>query len=190
MKHFFSFLLLLSAQAHAQQLAQVPVDAITHFVTYSAVVTTPAISQADLLARTRVWANAIAVPAKPPLLVNEQGTDVVVVIGTQVLNTGYFNTSATPQTLYYTATIAVRKGRYQYHLTDFVFETPGTTPPFQPTVVTAETAFLHTDPPKATGASYLAHLRKAFDEATTQITATLQSSLAKSLTAEPRGRDW
>jgi hypothetical protein len=70
----------------AQQLAQVPVDETTHFITYAAVVPTPKISQADLLARTRVWANNVAIAAKPPLVVPEQGTEVLVVTGTQALN--------------------------------------------------------------------------------------------------------
>jgi hypothetical protein len=47
-------LVLIGWLGFAQQLAQVPVDETTHFITYAAVVPTPNISQADLLARTRV----------------------------------------------------------------------------------------------------------------------------------------
>jgi hypothetical protein len=192
MNYLLSLLLVLSCwPSFAQQLAQVPVDENTHFITYAAVVPTLKTSQADLLARTRVWATNVAIGAKPPLVVTEQGTEIVVVTGTQALNTTYFNTTVAPQTLYYTATIALRNGRYRYRLTDFVLETPGTTPPFQPIVLAAETAFLHTDPPKVNGVSYLAHLRKAFDEATSQIMDSLHHTLTTSLTAGPKAEvDW
>jgi hypothetical protein len=38
----------------------------------------------------------VVIAAKPPLVVTEQGTEVVVVTGTQALNTSYFNTTAAP----------------------------------------------------------------------------------------------
>jgi hypothetical protein len=192
MKPFFTLILVLACwRGFAQQMAQVPVDETTHFITYSAVVPTPKISQADLLARTRVWANSVAIPAKQPLVVNEQGTDVMVVTGTQVLNNAYFNTTAAPQTLYYTATVALRNGRYSYRLTNFVLESPTSTPPFQPLDIAAETAFLHADPPKAKGGSYLTHLRQSFDEATGQIMDSLHRALTTSLTIGPKAEaDW
>lgn len=192
-KLFFTLLLLLAGeQGFAQQLqAQVPVDATTHLVTYTAVVQTPHVSQADLLARTRAWANSAAIPGKPALVLSEQGTDVVIVIGTQALNTSYFNTTLAPRTLYYTATIALRNGRYQYRLTDFVLETADNTTRFQPTDEPAEQVFLRSPPPKADGISYAAHVRKAFDEAIAQLTASLQGTLTTSLLANPAtGKDW
>nr|GFD07641.1 hypothetical protein [Tanacetum cinerariifolium] len=148
-----------------QQLAQVPVDATTHLVTYATVVQAPHITQADLLSRARVWANGVAIPGKPPLLLREQETDVVMVIGSQALNTSYFNTSNAPRTLYYTATIALRNGRYQYRLTDFVLETADD------------------------GISYGAHVRKTFDEAIGQLTAAIRSTLAASLITNPTAGD-
>jgi hypothetical protein len=192
MKSFLSLLLLLTCwRGFAQQMAQVPVDETTHFITYSAVVPTPKVNQADLLTRTRVWANGVTIPVKQPLVLNEQGTDVVIVTGTQVLNNAYFNTTAAPQTLIYTATVALRNGRYRYRLTDFVLESPGSTPPFQPFDISAETAFLHTDPPKAKGGSYLTHLRQSFDEATGQIMDSLHRALTTSLIAGPKAEaDW
>lgn len=187
----FLLLLLNCGQVLAQQLAQVPVDATTHLVTYSAVVLAPHITQADLLSRARVWANGIAIPGKPPLLLREQETDVVMVIGSQVLNTSYFNTSTAPRTLYYTASIALRNGRYQYRLTDFVLETADGTTHLQPTIESAESAFLLKNPPRADGIFYGAHVRKTFDEAVTQLTASLQSTLATSLiTNATAGDNW
>lgn len=177
----FFFLLLSGGPALAQQLAQVPVDATTHQVTYAAVVQAPAITQADLLSRARVWANGVALPGKAPLLLKEQETDVVLVMGSQVLNTAYFNTLTAPRTLYYTATIALRNGRYQYRLTDFVLETADGTTHLQPTIESAESAFLLKNPPRADGISYGAHVRKTFDEAIAQLTASIQRTLATSL---------
>jgi hypothetical protein len=151
----------------------------------------PRTNQAELLARTNVWANGAAIPGKPALVLSEQGTDVVVVIGTQAMNTSYFNTTVAPRILYYTATIALRNGRYQYRLTDFVLETSDATTRLQPTDEPAEKVFLQSAPPKADGISYAAHVRKAFDEAIGQITASLQSTLTTSLIAHPTaGKDW
>jgi hypothetical protein len=192
LQYIFTLLLVLTCwRGFAQQMAQVPVDETTPFITYSAVVPTPKTSQADLLTRTRVWANSVTISTKQPLVVNEQGTDVVIVTGTQVLNNSYFNTTAAPQTLYYTATVALRDGRYHYRVTDFVLETPGSTPPFQPFDMPAENAFLHTDPPKAKGSSYLTHLRQSFDEATGQIMDSLHRALNTSLTVSAKAEaDW
>jgi hypothetical protein len=191
MKPFLALLLLTCGHSFAQQLAQVPVDATTHLVTYTAVVKATRADQAELLARTKVWANTAAIPGKSALVVREQGTDVVVVIGSQALNTSYFNTSAVPRTLYYTATIALRDGRYQYRLTDFVLETTDNTTRLQPTDEAVEAVFLQSAPPKADGNSYAAHTRKTFDEAIARITSSLYSTLTTSLTANATaGQDW
>jgi hypothetical protein len=190
MKAILVFLgLLICGRSFAQQLTQVPVDATTHLVTYVAVVQAPHITQADLLSRARVWANGVAIPGKPPLLLREQETDVVMVIGSQALNTSYFNTSNAPRTLYYTATIALRNGRYQYRLTDFVLETADGTTHLQPTIASAESTFLAKDPPRADGISYGAHVRKTFDEAIGQLTASIRSTLAASLITNPTAGD-
>jgi hypothetical protein len=179
MKALLVFLLLLSCgQAFAQQLAQVPVDATTHLVTYTAVVQAPHITKVDLLTRTRVWANGAAIPGKPPLVLSEQGTDVVMVVGSQALNNYYFNTPNAPRTLYYTATIALRDGRYQYRITDFAIDGE-----------TAESAFLRNNPPRADGISYGAHVRKAFDEAVALQIASIKSILATSLITNPTAGD-
>jgi hypothetical protein len=184
-------LLFACRQCFAQQLAQVPVDATTQLVTYTAVVQAPRIDQADLLTRTRVWANGAAVPGKPPLVLSEQGTDVVMIVASQGLNNSYFNTSNAPRALYYTATIALRDGRYQYRFTDFVIETADATTQLSPTIESAESAFLTKNPPRADGISYGAHVRKTFDEAVVVLITSLQRTLATSLTTNPTvGKDW
>lgn len=181
-------LLLLNWPACAQQqlLAPLPVNAATGLVTYTAVVPTPGIIQASLLARAKVWANRVGVPNKPPVVVNELGTDVLVVAGSQSVNSTY---DITPRTLYYLAQVSVREGRYQYHFEELTLESGGVSTP--PTYETAEALFLPNPPPRASGNSYATRLRKAFDEAIGQAAATLHTALTTPLAGPTAGGvDW
>ncbi|NML66859.1 hypothetical protein HHL22_16765 [Hymenobacter sp. RP-2-7] len=186
MKAVFAFLLLLATgPAGAQQLmAPVPVDATTRLVTYTAVVPAPGVAQASLLARARVWAARVGIPDKPPVMVSELGTDVLVVAGMQAINSAY---DISPQSLYFLARVALREGRYQYRLEELTLVTTSSTEP--PIYRPAEALFLSEAPPKATGSSYATRQRKAFEEAVGQAAATLQFSLTTPLTAGT-GADW
>lgn len=178
-------LLLASWPGWAQQLmAPLPLDATTQLVTYTAVVPTPGITQASLLARAQVWASRVGIPGRPPVIVSESGTDVLVVAGTQAINNTY---DISPQSLYYLARVALREGRYQYRLEELTLVTTSSTDP--PIYRTAEAAFLTDAPPKTTGSSYATRQRKAFEEAVGQAAATLQFTLTTPLTAGT-GADW
>lgn len=189
MKIAFSLLLavLVSWQAHAQQLmAPLPVNTTTGLITYMAVVPTPGVIQASLLARAKVWANRISVPAKSPLVVSELGTDVLVVAGSQPISPSF---DVAPQRLYFLAQVSMREGRYHYRIEELTLETGSSTGPT--TYQTAEAAFLQQPPPKATGNSSATRLRRAFDDALAQAGATLQRALTTPL-APPNegGLDW
>lgn len=182
----FTLLLLLAGGPNcwAQQLmAPLPVNPSTGLITYTAVVPTPGIVQANLLARAKVWANRVGVPAKPPLTVNEMGTDVLVVAGTQLLSPNF---DVNPQRLYFLAQVSLREGRYQYRFEELTLETPSTN-----SFDTAEALFLKDSPPRATGNSAATRLRKAFEEAVGQAAATLHAALTTPL-APPTaaGTDW
>ncbi|RZL02430.1 MAG: hypothetical protein EOO62_22330 [Hymenobacter sp.] len=174
------FLLLTSGFCRAQQQQQLmdplPVDATTRLITYSAVVPTPGVLQATLLARGKAWANHVGLTTKPPVFVNELGTDVMIVAGSQNINPKY---DASPQMLYFVARIALREGRYQYHFDEYTLVVPSTT---GPSYVTAESVFIGQPIPKASGNSAMTRLRKAFDEATGQAAVLLQTMLTTSLT--------
>ena len=172
------FLLLTSGFCRAQQplMDPLPIDATTHLITYAAVVPTPGILQATLLARGKVWANHVGLPTKPPVFVNELGTDVMIVAGSQSINPKY---SVNPISLYYVARVALREGRYQYHFDEYTLVVPSST---GPDYVTAEATFMGEAPPRASGTSNATRLRKAFDEAAGQAAAMLQAALTTSLT--------
>ena len=177
--------LLISWPGYAQQLlAPLPVDATTRLVTYTAVVPAPGVGQASLLARAKVWANRVGVPDRPPVVVSELGTDVLVVAGTQAISTTY---NISPQSLYFLARIALREGRYQYRLEELTLVTTSPTDP--PIYRSAEALFISEAPPRATGSSYATRQRKAFEEAVGQVAATLQVALTTPLTAGT-GADW
>lgn len=179
MKPYFLLLLLVSWAGRAQQLMNpLPVDAATGLVTYMAVVPTPGVIQANLLARAKVWASRVEVGGKPTVIVSELGTDVLVVAGAQAINSKY---DVQPQRLLFLVRIALREGRYQYHFDEYTFEVGSSTGP--PGYEPVERTFLGNAPPKATGNSVNTRLRRAFDEATGQAAATLQAALTTPLTA-------
>lgn len=179
-------LLLASSVCRAQQLMDpLPIDAMTKLVTYSAVVPTPGVLQSSLLARGKVWANHVGLPAKPPVVVTELGMDVLVVAGSQTINLKY---DVNFQMLYYVARVALREGRYQYRFDEYTLVTTNTTGTIYDT---AEAVFMREGPPRATGSSYATRQRKAFDEAAGQAAALLYTMLTTSLTAIPGATtDW
>jgi hypothetical protein len=181
------FLLLVCAPSFAQQqpqlMPQLPINPATNLVTYSAVVPTPRVSQAMLLARAKVWASRVGIPAKSPVFVTELSTDVAVVAGTQSLN---FNSSnlTDPATLYFVARISLREGRYQYYFDELTLASADGS-----SFRTAEITF-QGYPPKATGNAFPTRLRKAFDETIGQLATSLQTALMTPLTAGPAGTEW
>ena len=189
LKTLFSFLLLLLcvpsfAQQQPQLMAQLPINPVTNLVTYSAVVPTSGVSQAMLLARTKVWASRIGIQAKPPVFVTELSTDVVVVAGTQNLNFNSGNLTD-PATLYFVARICLREGRYQYYFDELTLASADGS-----SFRTAEITF-QGYPPKATGNAFPTRLRKAFDETIGQLATSLHTTLITPLTAGPAtGTEW
>ena len=170
-------LLLAGGASHAQELmGPLPVDATSRLITYTAVVPTPGVTQADLLARARVWANGVGVPAKPVLVVSEMGTDVLVVAGSQAISATY---SVAAERLYFLARVARREGHYQYRFEEHTLESPtnsgGTT--YDP----AEKVLLQSVPPRASGNSAATRQRRAFEEAAGQVAAALQAALTTAL---------
>jgi hypothetical protein len=153
-------------------------DANTHRITYTGVVQVPGNTQAELLTRARVWATGITTEGKPPVFTTEQGTDIVVVSGREMLNYNYFSAlNVIP--VRYTATLSLREGRYQYRIDNFQLEYPGQK------LVAAESPEL----PLLNGSGdgrgtvkYTAALRGGFDDAVRQVQAKLQAILAKPLT--------
>jgi len=182
----FLLLLLGGQRVAAQLLPPLPVSTATGLVTYTDVVPTPGVVQASLLARARVWANRVSVPNKPPLAVNELGTDILIVAGTQAIEP--INGSS-PQTLYYLAQVALREGRYQYKFEELTLETGNTAG--LATYQTAESYFAQNPLPKASGNSYATRFRKAFDEAVARAATTLHSALVTPLTIpNANGTEW
>lgn len=188
MKAVLSLLLILCWQAAAAQelLPALPVNTNTGLITYTEVVPTPGVIQASLLARAKVWANRVGVANKPVLTVNELGTDVLVVAGTQSITSV---NSSSPQTLYFLAQVSLREGRYQYKLEELTLETGNTVGP--PTYQTAESFFAASPPAKASGNSYATRFRKAFDEAVARAATTLHGALVTPLTTpNANGTEW
>lgn len=185
MKLFFTLLLLattVSGWAQEATLPPLPLDAHTGLITYSEVVPTPGVTQATLLARARVWANRVSVPAKPPLVVNELGTDVLVVAVLQQLPPSEtLNTTR----LYFLAQLSLREGRYQYRLEEFTFELSlGSLMPAEKLLIAAPTA---TKSEKRT----VAQVRAQFEQAMGQAGATLRASMATPLVPlDVHGTDW
>jgi len=133
-----------------------------------------------------VWANRVSVPNKPPLAVNELGTDVLIVAGTQSIAPV---SGSSPQTLYYLAQVALREGRYQYKFEELTLETD--TAPGMATYQTAESYFGQSPLPKASGNAYATRFRKAFDEAVAQAATTLHKALVTPLTTpNANGTEW
>lgn len=189
MKAVFSLLVALvcwRAAAAQELLPALPVNINTGLITYTEVVPTPGVIQASLLARAKVWANRVGVANKPVLVVNELGTDVLVVAGTQSINPV---NSSSPQALYFLAQVSLREGRYQYKLEELTIETGTTIGP--PSYQTAESFFATSPPPKASGNSYATRFRKAFDEAVARAATTLHSALVTPLTTpNVNGTEW
>lgn len=184
-KAFFTLLLLVIAgRSWAQEtLPPLPVDAHTGLITYTGVVPTPGVTQANLLTRAKVWANHVSVPTKPPLIVNEMGTDVLVVAFSQQLPADELLSTTR---LYTLAQISLREGRYQYRFEEFTFETS------VPSLILAERLLLgdNSAANKSTK-KILAHARTQFEQAVVQAAATLRESLLTPIVPPlANGTDW
>jgi hypothetical protein len=186
MKALFTLLLLVTAASGwAQEVPPppLPVDARTKLITYSDVVPTPGVTQANLLVRARVWANRVSVPAKPPLVLNEMGTDVLIVAVSQ---------SVVPEDilsitrLYLVAQVSLREGRYQYRFEDFTYEISGSS------TLPVESYLLSTTPLVTKSEKRVAaRARAQFDQAVGQAAATLREAMLTPLvTPLPNGTDW
>lgn len=187
MKKLLILLLLTSWQCWAQEvvLPPPPVDAHTGLITYSAVVPTPGVIQATLLARAKVWANRVSVPAKPPLVVNEMGTDVLVVAVSQQLTP---DAALNTYRLYFLAKLCLREGRYQYHFDEFTFEGTGDT---GPKIFPVEDIILDPSPTTKSTKRIIARARAQFEQAMGQAGATLRESLVTPLAPlTAAGTDW
>ena len=185
MKLFFTLLLLATATSGwAQEVMQPapPVDVRTSLITYSEVVPAPGATQATLLARARVWANRVSVPTKPPLVVNELGTDVLIVPVSQQLKGDAFPNTVR---LYFLAQLSIREGRFQYHLDEFTFESSyGSLDPAEKFLITAPAA---TKGEKRT----LSLMRKQFEQEMGQTGATLREAMLTPLVPlDTHGTDW
>jgi hypothetical protein len=102
--------------------AAVPIDGTTHRILYTAVVPVAGVSRADLLARAQAWAKGKAASNNPIAVTSEPDTEQVVVAG---VHSFVEDVNRKPTPLHYSATIALRDGRYKYEVTNFVLEYPG-----------------------------------------------------------------
>ena len=186
MKFFLTLLLLMTATSGwAQEIVippAPPVDARTNLITYSEVVPAPGVTQATLLTRAKVWANRVSVPAKPPLVVNELGTDVLVVAVSQQLVP---DEALTMIRIYFLAKLSLREGRFQYRLDEFTYETQlGGIVPAEKFAITAAAT---TKSEKRT----LMQVRKQFEQAMGQAGATLRETMLTPLVPlDANGTEW
>lgn len=187
MKLFVTLLLFLAMAAGgwAQEIVippAPPVDARTSLITYSEVVPAPGATQATLLARAKVWANRVSVPAKPPLVVNELGTDVLVVAVSQQLVPDEALSTAR---LFFLAKLSLREGRFQYRLEEFTFETD------IGNLVPAETFLITADTTTRSNKRTLASVRRQFEQAMGQAGVTLRETMLTPLVPlDTHGTDW
>lgn len=186
MKLFFTLLLLaLAASGWAQEVVlppSPPVDARTGLITYSEVVPAPGVTQATLLARAKVWANRVSVPTKPPLAVNELGTDVLVVAVSQQLVPDEALSTAR---LYFLAKLSLREGRFQYRMEEFTYEFESGS--LHPAEVYLVPATATTRSEKRT----LVLVRKQFEQAMSQAGATLRETMLTPLVPlDTNGTEW
>jgi hypothetical protein len=170
------------AQKQEQVLPPPPVDARTGLITYSDVTPTPGVTQASLLARAKVWANRISVSTKLPLIVNEMGTDVLVVaVSQQLVPDVLLNTYR----LYFLAQVSLREGRYQYRFEEFTFESTGGS------ITPGEKYLLGDEPASKSERRLSVHVRAQFEQAAGQAAATLREALLTPLAPPlPNGTDW
>jgi hypothetical protein len=184
LKVLVALLLVLLPTLHsfAQQPAALPLDENTHRITYSAVVPVTGASQANLLARAKMWASGVTTAAHPPLLTTEQGTDVVTVTGSQSLShKAGMQTITVP--LRFTATISVREDRYQYRLQEFVLVYT------EALQQRAELPLIEAPAEGKGNKKYLAGVRTGFEQSVAAALAKLQETMNKPL-AQTDKKEW
>lgn len=171
--------------ARAQAPTTLPTDKLTRRICYTAVVPAAGVSQDDLQARARAWASGIAPADKPPVETHEPDTEVVTAYGVQPFAFTYETTEngAHPprhytmkKVLHYTAKLSLREGRYQYAVTDFVFEYPTAKPPAL-SRVPAEDVLIKTHAITEEGGEVLAAERKSFTDAAAKLQAQLKAKM-------------
>jgi hypothetical protein len=180
----FSFLLLVCGQSFAQEPTSLPLDENTHRITYTGVVPVEGTTQAELLARAKVWANGVVVNTTAPVVTSDQGTEVVAVSGSHPMSIK-MPMALTRGTLLlrFTATISVREGRYQYRLNDFILDVG------QALMQPAELPLIEAPAKGAGTKAYLKSVRTGFDESVAGALAKLQGTMSKPL-AQTNKTDW
>lgn len=118
MKYLLLLCLLAGGLRAAGQVSPLPVDSLTHKVTYQGVVQVPGATQAELYSRAREWFAVTFGSAKAVLEMDDRTAGKL--IGRE--NGGYmqhFLGQDTPVTVWRTVNIQVKDGRFKYVFTGF-----------------------------------------------------------------------
>lgn len=181
MKFLLPFISLycLAGTTPGQAPIPLPVDKVTHHISYRALVPVAGASQADLLARARGWAQELPIVSS--------GKDKEVVLTTSGSQPFAYTfppveqkTKPYPQhtyqhILHYTVKLSLREGSYQYEVTDFVFEYPNARVRLLP----AEAPLLEAIPLSEQGAIINNTMRTKFKQTATQLLTGLKGAMNK-----------
>lgn len=118
MKHLLLLCLLACSLRAAGQVSPLPIDSITHKVTYQGVIQVPGASQAELYSRAREWFAVTFGSAKYVLEMDDRTAGKL--IGRE--NGGYSQRifgQDVVVTLWRTVNIQVKDGRFKYVFTNF-----------------------------------------------------------------------
>lgn len=121
----------LFLKAHAQGV--IPIDSVKGLVSYTAVVSAPGATQAQLYGRALVWLATLPINQNDPAVKDANSGIIVAHVGVPFVNgTGM---ARMPCTLWHEVRIQVKDGRAKYDITNFQCQLYAPTPgqPSQPT---------------------------------------------------------
>ena len=119
MKKTLLLLLFFYSLQAAGQVSPLPLDSITHKVTYQGVVRVIGASQADLYSRAREWFATSFGPDKAVLEMDDRQTGKLVGNASSTFFMAGGSGSAVPMLVQRRIRVEVKDGRYHYTITDF-----------------------------------------------------------------------
>jgi hypothetical protein len=109
--------------AHAQVTgsAKLPIDSVTHRITYAEVVQLPGLSQAELYTRAKLWFAEAFKSGKQVIQTDDKEAGVVQGKAWTSVEVHFLNDDqpASVMGLWYTVTLTCRRGHYRYEITEF-----------------------------------------------------------------------
>jgi hypothetical protein len=122
-KLLFILVALLPISVFAQGKSDLPIDTVTHKISYQLVQLLPSLKQKQLYLNAKEWLIKKFVSSKDVTQLDDQQSGKIIAEGYSIFDQ-ISGATIFKMKLWYTATFLLRDGKYKFILTDFRFQLP------------------------------------------------------------------